>query len=107
MEYKGYVAVIQYDDRDNIFHGHLAGTYDDVFFEGSSIGQLERAFQQAVDDYLVYCEEAGREPSRAFSGQVRVRMDPELHRKAAVIADRKGVSLNRLITDALNQALED
>ena len=36
---------------------------DDVYFEGSSVQELRAAFHEAVDDYLAYCEETGREPS--------------------------------------------
>ena len=43
--------------------GHFLGTYDDVYFEGSSVQELRAAFHEAVDDYLAYCEETGREPS--------------------------------------------
>ena len=63
MTYKGYTAVNHYDKRDRVFHGHLADTYDNVYFEGITIGELEAAFREAVDDYLAYCAETGREPS--------------------------------------------
>ena len=57
MNYRDYTAEIRYDERDRIFYGHLLGTYDDVYFEGSSVEELE---DEAVDDYLTYCEETGR-----------------------------------------------
>lgn len=60
LTYKGYTAVITYDERDYIFHGHLADTYDDVYFEGVSLEGLEQAFQEGIDDYLAYCEESNR-----------------------------------------------
>jgi len=106
MTYKGYTAIVTYDERDHIFHGHLTDTFDDVYFEGASVQALERAFHEAVDDYLTYCEETGRKPTKAFSGRLNVRMDVDLHRKAHVAAKRKGVSLNRLITEALSREIE-
>lgn len=106
MQYKGYTATIQYDDRDRIFHGHLSDTYDDIFFEGSSVGELELAFHEAVDDYLSYCAENDREPTKPFSGKLNLRMDVVLHRRAHAAAQRGGVSLNKLITDALSKVLE-
>ena len=63
MHYKGYAADIRFDGRDRIPHGHFLGTYDDVYFEGSSVEELRTAFHEALDDYLAYCEETGREPS--------------------------------------------
>ena len=106
MQYKGYTAIVQYDDQDRIFHGHLADTYDDVFFEGSSVEELELAFSEAVDDYLSFCLENDHEPTKPFSGRLNLRMDVELHRRAHTAAQRGGVSLNKLITDALSKELE-
>ena len=106
MEYKGYKAVIEFDDRDTIFHGHLVDTYDDVYFEGKSVQELERAFKVAIDDYLEYCTSIGREPTKPFSGRLNVRMDNELHRRAHIEAQRRGISLNKLITDALSEAID-
>lgn len=106
MGYKGYTAVITFDERDNIFHGHLADTEDDVFFEGTSVEELERAFHEAVDDYLDYCQETGRTPTKPFSGKLNLRMDPELHRRAHITAMRRGVSLNTLVTEALAREVQ-
>ena len=106
MDYRGYTAVITFDERDGIFHGHLADTYDDVFFEGRSVDELERALPEAVDDYLAYCEANGREPTKPFSGRLNVRMNTDLHRRASIAAHRKGISLNRLVTEAVRQVLE-
>lgn len=106
MEYKGYKAAIRFDDRDSIFHGHLVDTYDDVYFEGQSVQELEKAFKEAVDDYLSYCASINREPAKPFSGRINLRMDNELHRKAHIEAQRRGVSLNKLITDALSEVVE-
>ena len=105
MTYKGYTAIITYDERDHLFHGHLADTYDDVYFEGRSVEELEQVFHEAVDDYLAYCEESGRPPTKPFSGRFNVRLDVELHRRAHVAARRRGISLNRLITEVLSGAL--
>ena len=106
MTYKGYNAIVTYDERDHIFHGHLTDTYDDVYFEGESVQELERAFHEAVDDYLAYCAETDREPTKVFSGRLNVRMDVGLHRRAHVVAKRRGLSLNRLITEALSRELD-
>lgn len=106
MQYKGYTAVIRYDALDHIFHGHLADTHDDVFFEGRSVEELESAFHEGLDDYLVYCAENGREPTKPFSGRLNVRMDAEFHRRIHAAAQRRGVSLNRLIIDALSEVVE-
>lgn len=106
MTYKEYTAIINYDERDKIFHGHLADTYDDVYFEGHSVEELETAFHAAVDDYLAYCDKEGRKPSKAFSGRMNLRMDVDLHRRAHIEAHKQGVSLNKLINEAVNKMLD-
>jgi len=69
MDYKGYTSRVSYDDRDCLFHGHLVDTHDDVYFEGRSAEEFGAAFRETVDDYLAYCAETGREPTRPFSGR--------------------------------------
>ena len=110
MNYKGYAAVVHYDERDRILHGHLLNTYDDVYFEGTSVEELETAFHEAVDDYLTYCEETGREPTTAAGGQtpseISVRVTKELQRRTFVAAQQDGVSLDAFVEAALNRALQ-
>lgn len=106
MNYKGYTATIVYDDRDHIFHGHLVDTHDDVYFEGRAVEELEEAFREAVDDYLAYCAGTGREPTRPFSGRLHVRMPSQLHHRAHIAAQRRGISLNTLINEALHREID-
>ena len=56
MSYKGYQAVLKYDDEAEIFHGEVVGTRDVIFFEGTSIEELNREFQFSIDDYLAFCD---------------------------------------------------
>ena len=111
MKYRGYTAVIRYDERDRIFHGHLIGTHDNVYFEGCSVEELEAAFHEAIDDYLTYCEETGREPTRASRGQVSselfVWVDKDLQRRTLVAAEQNGVSLDSFVEDALSRVLQE
>ena len=67
MTYKGYAARIEFDAEDRIFVGHVAGIRDTVGFHGASVDQLERAFHEAVDDYVAACEKVGQRPERPAS----------------------------------------
>lgn len=62
--------------------------------------------KRAVDHYLEVCEKRGEEPGRPFTGQLRVRMDSQLHQRAAVRAATSGVNLNTLVVQALEHELE-
>ena len=76
-------------------------------FEGRSVEELEKAFQESVDEYLDQCLREGLEPQKPFSGKFNLRMPPELHAQAVQAADRQGKSVNQLIVEAVRVAVED
>lgn len=43
------------------FYGKMIGINDLVSFEGTSVKELEKEFQEAVEDYLATCRELGKE----------------------------------------------
>lgn len=104
MSYKGYSARVEYDDEDGIFTGRIAGIRDGVGFHADSVAELREAFHEAVEDYLEACARFGKEPQKAFSGQMMFRVNPEVHRKAAVAAELAGKSLNQWAEEVLNRA---
>ena len=104
MEYKGYRAAVSYDAEAKALHGEVVGTRDVIFFEAESVEKLEQEFHLSIDDYLAACAERGREPDRAFSGRVPLRLRPELHRAATEAARAAGKSLNAWLSDTIEQA---
>lgn len=105
MSYKGYSARIDYDDEDGIFVGRIAGIRDGVGFHADSVAELREAFHEAVEDYLETCARIGKEPQKAFSGQMMFRVKPELHRRAAVAAELAGKSLNQWAEEVIGRAV--
>jgi len=104
MIYKGYAARIEYSDEDVCFVGHIAGIKDVVGFHGDSVKDLRAAFQEAVDDYLETCESLGRAPQKPYSGKLMLRIPPEVHARAAMMAEAHGKSLNQWAADVLSDA---
>jgi predicted HicB family RNase H-like nuclease len=104
MSYKGYAARIEFDDEDGVFTGRLAGIRDGVGFHADTVEGLREAFREAVEDYLETCARLGKEPQRAFSGQMMFRVNPEVHRKAALAAELAGKSLNQWAEEVLGKA---
>jgi len=105
MSYKGYEAVVEYDEEAGIFHGEIAGLRDVITFQGKSVAELKKALAGSIEDYLAFCKERGEEPEKPFSGRFVVRADPSLHKDVAVAAKRAGVSLNKWVTSALQKAV--
>jgi predicted HicB family RNase H-like nuclease len=52
MKYKGYTGQVAYNDKAKIFYGELLGIKDVVTFQGTTVGEIEQAFKDSVDDYL-------------------------------------------------------
>ena len=104
MTHQGYSARIEYDDEDGIFTGRIAGIRDGVGFHADTVEGLREAFIDAVEDYLETCARVGKEPQRTYSGQVMFRVDPEVHRRAALAAELAGKSLNQWAEDVLARA---
>ncbi|GAB4018339.1 type II toxin-antitoxin system HicB family antitoxin [Spirosoma migulaei] len=103
LRYQDFVGSVQYNSDDKVFHGKLAFITDLVTFEGTSVNELESAFVEAVEDYLELCKAVGKKPEKSFAGSFNIRMQPELHRKAAVVSLEKGISLNQLVVKAVSK----
>lgn len=106
MTHKGYSARIEYDDQDEIFFGKIAGIRDGVSFHGETVAELKAAFHEAVDDYVETCRNMGKEPQKPYSGNLMLRVDPEIHSKAALAAELAGKSLNQWGEEVLAKAAE-
>jgi len=104
MTYKGYLAKINFDERDNIFWGKVTGIKDSITFEGETVKQLTEDFHNAIDHYLVDCKQEGRTPGKPYSGRLTLRLPPSIHAKIAAAATHTGKSLNKWVTDTLDQA---
>ena len=72
IEYRGYTGVFEYDDEYEFFSGHVVDTRDGINFEGSSVAELKESMRRAIDDYLEFCEDTGRAPSKPYSGRILV-----------------------------------
>ena len=103
LSYKSYLARVEFDSDDRLFVGRIAGINDVVGFHAQSVAELEKAFRDAVDDYVATCERIGKPPERPFSGRVMFRVDPRVHARAALAAQLRGVSLNQWAEEALDR----
>lgn len=101
MEYKGYIGQVEFDDEASIFHGEVINLRDVVTFQGETVRDLRKAFRDSVDDYLAFCAERGESPEKPYSGKFMVRVEPALHKAAAIHARKERKSLNAWVHDAL------
>lgn len=57
LRYRGYIGEFRYDADLGVYHVHVTGTRDAITFEAAERGDVEKAFQESVDDYLAFCRE--------------------------------------------------
>lgn len=105
LKYKGYTGVVTFDDEAMIFHGEVCGLRDVITFQGTTPDEIKREFETSVDGYLNWCDELGQVPEKPYSGNIRLRIPPELHAKIAAHAKMDGISLNKYISSTLKRAL--
>lgn len=103
IEYKGYVAEVGIDLENELFYGNVFGARDVISFNGKTTHQLIKNFEEAIDNYVEYCEEEGIEPEKPYSGKFNVRIDPSTHKKLAKQAFQSEMSLNDLVKSALEK----
>jgi predicted HicB family RNase H-like nuclease len=101
MTYKGYEALVAFDEDAGLFAGEVINTRDVMTFQGASVKQLTKAFHDTVDDYLEFCASRSEPPEKPFSGTLSLRLPPEIHRRLALEAKRSGKSLNSYIVERL------
>ena len=107
LEYKGYHTKIEFDSEDFILRGKIEGINDLVNFECDSIQDIEKEFREAVDDYLEFCKEVGKEPDKEYKGTFNVRISPELHKKLAQVAFQNGDTLNASVEKAISEYVSE
>ena len=101
MRYKGYVGSVEFSENDSVFYGKVLGIRSLISYEGANAKDLVSDFHEAVDDYLALCKEDGVSPEVAYKGSFNVRISSQLHEQLAVYAQNQGISLNKLVENAL------
>lgn len=105
LEYKGYHADIKFDADDEIFIGEVFGIADSLNFHGQSVSEIKEMFHQSIDNYLQLCKEIGKEPEKEFKGTFNVRISSENHKRAALAARKKNITLNQFVSNAIEHEL--
>ena len=59
ITYKGYYTNMTYSEEDQCFFGKIENINGLVNFECDKAEETETAFQEAVEDYLAFCQDMG------------------------------------------------
>ena len=89
MEYKGYIAKIEYDPDIKLFCGTVINATPNTFY-GASVEGLEKEFAFTMEEYFKFCGEKGIEPRKPFSGKFNLRINNELNEQIAATVTSDG-----------------
>ena len=108
MEYKGYQGSVEYSKEDNCLCGRVQGLGNKVLilYEGDTVDELRKDFEEGVDSYLEGCEADGVEPVKPFSGKLNLRIPSDLHARLAAFAARTGTTINAFVNKAIENELK-
>jgi len=103
-----YLKVIEWSDEDNCFIGSappIIGQACHGKTETEVLKQLNTIVEELVETLI---RDGHPLPSpnskKRYSGKFVARVSPQLHRKAALKAEARGVSLNQFVAQALEMA---
>ena len=113
MEYKGYIARIEYDDDFKCLCGSVvnSGPYSIVTFVANDVEGLEREFAISIDVYLEACAEAGQTPREPepvempLSEPICLQLGQSLHERIWQAARDSDQSLDCWVAQALERSL--
>lgn len=108
LEYKGFIGSVEYDEETQTTYGKVKFIKGLITYESvdGTIPSLINEFQNSVEEYLEDCKEMGVTPLSSATGICQVRLGPELHYRANVVANEEGVKLNELIKKSVSNYID-
>ena len=96
IEYKGYVASVEYDDSVGRLHGRVvnSGPYPIATFEATDVEGIRDEFRRSTAEYLASWEADGVGPMKPFSGRLNVRLGPAVHQEIARPPPAEGTTIH-------------
>lgn len=68
LEYKGYKGSVEYSKEDDCLFGKEQGLRKaTILYEGKSVDELCKDFEEGIDSYLEGCKECGVQPENPYS----------------------------------------
>ena len=106
LTYKGFIGSVHFSSVDDVFFGKVEGISDLITFEGDSVTELKNAFHYVIDEHIKDCENENIPLEKSYKGSFNLRLNPDLHRRAAITAKAQGSTLNAFVKKAIERNLE-
>lgn len=107
MRYKNYTAQVAYSNLKDCLNGKVLGMKSLPTFCAKTVDGLREEFQKVIDEYLLCCEESGKKPTRAFNGQLTVRVNPAIQEALTYYAVSQGTVVTQVVLAAISEFMEN
>lgn len=106
LEYKAYKGTVEYSKADNCLFGKVIGLGNALItYQGDTIDELRKDFEDGVESYINGCAAEGIEPQRSYGGKLTITVTPEEHSRIAQKARNAGLSVSSFVRKALASLL--
>jgi len=105
LTYKGFIGSVNFSAEDDVFFGKVEGINDLITFEGESVHDLKNAFHYVIDEHIKDCENENISAEKSYKGSFNLRLTPDLHRKAVIVAKTRGITLNSFVKEAIENRI--
>lgn len=99
-------AAIQYDPDIEMFRGEFIGLNGGTDFYADNVDDLRQEGEKSLKAFMEFCCERGISPHKQYSGKFMLRLPPDIHAQACATASAQGISLNQLVTEAIEQKMQ-
>jgi predicted HicB family RNase H-like nuclease len=107
LRYKGFLGTVEFSEEDDVLFGKVIGISDLISYEGATIKELKKDFKDAIDHQIEYCKRNNKPVQKSMTGNFNIRINPELHQLASRTAAEKGVSLNKVVQEAIQSYVQE
>lgn len=105
LQYKNYTCQVSYYNVKDQLVGRVLGMSQIANVNARTLDELKKEFHQAVDEYLLSCDNAGMKPAQAFTGNFTVRTTPAIHEALTLYALSQGTNLAQIMQQAIGEFL--
>lgn len=106
LEYDNYLGSVEFDKKEHCLKGRVQGLREESLnYKGQTLEELEKSFKEAVNKYVTKCLNDDQKPKKSYGGPLNVRLGPDLHGRAAAMAERMDRTLNSIIKEAVEMFL--
>lgn len=106
MKFGEYEAVISFDPEIELFRGEFIGLNGGADFYADNIKKLRKEGEISLRIFLEAAKEKNIPAKKKFSGQFVLRLKPQIHKKYSTLAKAKNVSLNQVLSQTLEDAID-